>query len=31
LRIADKNSKGIEAGTKSPDDLYKDLITGILM
>jgi DNA polymerase-3 subunit delta len=31
LRTADKNSKGIEAGTKSPDDLYKDLITGILM
>lgn len=30
LRNADKNSKGIESGTKTPDDLYKDLINGIL-
>lgn len=31
LREADKHSKGIKTGTKSPDDLYKDLISGILM
>ena len=30
LRNADKNSKGIDSGTKTPDDLYKDLISGIL-
>ena len=31
LRDTDKFSKGIQAGTKSADDLYKDLIAGILM
>ncbi|AWV96884.1 DNA polymerase III subunit delta [Arcticibacterium luteifluviistationis] len=30
LRNADKHSKGIETGTKVPDDMYKDLINSIL-